>query len=126
MKNQAKLDYLKKFNVELDEETTQLILDGTITVKDVLDVNGKDCCDWVTIWKPSADSEYTQDEIDFFEKYIHSFLEIGKDRNVVIDYAETEQEITVQVKHRDVWNDFQFDMGLVDNWYMQYLNYNRV
>ena len=120
MKNEEKLNYLKKFNVRLDEETKRAILNGMISVKDVLSMN-KDCCDFVTIYKPS--DEYTLDEREFFDKYVHSTLEIGQERDVVIDYAETDDEITVQVKHRDIWNDFQSSMGWVDNWYGYYLKY---
>ena len=69
-KNQEKLNYLKKFNVDLDAETEQAILKGIITVKDVLDIWGKDCCSWVKIYKPPM--EYTEPERDFFDKYVHS------------------------------------------------------
>lgn len=120
MKNEEKLNYLKKFNVRLDEETKQAILNGMISVKDVLSMN-KDCCDFVTILKPS--DEYTLDEREFFDKYVHSILEIGQERDVVIDYAETDDEITVQVKHKDIWYDFQSNMGWIDNWYGYYLKY---
>lgn len=124
MKNQAKLDYLKKFNVNLDASTKQAVLEGIITVRDILDMYGKDCCDWVVIVKP--DKEYTLEEREFFDKYIQSTLEIGQERDVVIDYTEDENEITVQVKHKDLWNDLQHDIGYVDNWYGYYLKYSKL
>lgn len=124
MKNQTKLDYLRKFNVNLDEDTEKAILDGIITVKDVLDMYGKECCGWVTVFKPNK--EYTLEEREFFDKYMQSILEIGQERDIVIDYVEDENDITIQVKHRDLWNDLQHDIGWVDNWYGCYLMYKRL
>ena len=123
MKNQEKLNTLKSFNVIIDKATEQAILSGMITVTDVLKEYGKECCDWVTIAKPT--SEYTQDEHDFFDKYIHNLLEMGKERNVVIDYAEDKDMITVQVKHEDIWADFQRSAGWAEEWYSYYLAWNR-
>ena len=83
----------------------------------------KSVCQWVTITKPT--SEYTQDEHDFFDKYIHNLLEMGKERNVVIDYAEDENEITVQVTPEDIWVNFQCSAGWAEEWYSYYLAWNR-
>ena len=123
MKNQEKLNTLRKFNVIVDKETEQAILSGMITVTDVLKEYGEECCEWVTITKPT--SEYTQDEHEFFDKYIHNLLGIGKERNVVIDYAEDSNMITVPVKHRDIWNDLQRSVGWANEWYGYYLAWNK-
>lgn len=118
------LNLLKKFNVIVDDFTEEAILNGMITVTDVLKEYGNSCCDWIVIDKPSK--EYTLEERDFFDKYIYGLIEIGKDRNVIIDFVDSENEITLQVKHKDVWFDFQHEIGFVDNWYMQYLSMERL
>ena len=125
MKNLSKLNELKKFNVIIDEATEQAILSGMISVTDVLKGYGKECCDWVVI-DMNLPNEYTQDEKDFHDKYIHNLLEIGKERDVVIDYVEDKGNITVQIKHKDIWFDFQSSVGFVSEWYGVYLKWSRV
>ena len=120
--NQEKLNTLKKFNVIVDEATEQAILSGMITVTDVLREYGQECCQWDIIYKPS--NEYTFEEREFFDKFIYNLLEIGKERDVVIDYAEDKDTITVQVKHRDLWLEFQRDVGLANEWYGYYLKWS--
>lgn len=124
-KNQRALNTLKKFNVIIDKETEKAVLNGMISVTDVLREYGKECCEWVRIWIPS--SEYTTEEQDFFDKFIYNLLNMGKEKDVVIDWAEDKdnQDIVVQVKHKDLWNDFQQEKGLwADLWYNYYLNWN--
>ena len=126
MKNNRKaLNWLKKFNVIVDKSTEQAILSGMITVTDVLKEYGENCCDWIVI-HTGLPNEYTREEKEFYDKYIHSVLEIGKDRGVIIDYVEDEDTITIQVKHKDLWNEFDCSMGLIDEWYSRYLSWNRI
>ena len=122
--NQSKLDTLKKFNVIVDDVTEQAVLSGMITVTEVLREYGHTCCGWIVIQKPS--NEYTTEEQEFFDKFIHNLLEIGKDRNIVIDYVESKTEITVQVKHEDLWNDLQSQVGWASEWYPSYLEWNKI
>lgn len=126
MNRQNSLNLLKKFNVIVDDFTEEAILNGMITVTDVLKEYGNSCCDWIVISKPTKESEYTPEECDFFDKYMYGLIEIGKDRNVIIDFVDSENEITLQVKHKDSWFDFQCEVGFVDNWYSQYLSMERL
>ena len=124
-KNLERLNTLKKFNVIVDDATEQAILSGMITVTDVLKEYGQSCCDWVVIDTKLPD-EYTQDEQEFYSKYIANIISIGKERNVIIDSAEDKDNITIQIKHKDIWNEFQSSVGWIDNWYSYYLSLGRI